>query len=198
VRRLLAGVAVVAAVAGAGCKSTGGSSDSSTKSDPIFGRNIPKQDLPVPGKDGYGADVRDPLLRNTQASKDGDRFEKEPYRPGSSTTPASLAAKGRDDQAGVPSIDDRPTGTPTSRSPVPFKPAADPGVPLDQSLAELRRIGAKWSDARRASNGEMVFDCDVPLGPNGEGPFRHYEGAGATEAAAANDAVKQIKSESNR
>jgi hypothetical protein len=200
-RRLVAGAVLAAAVAG--CKSTGKGDGGSgnTKSDPIFGRNIPKQDIPIPGKDGgYGADNRDPLLRNNQASRDGDRFEKEPYRPTAGTTPAALASKNRDDQASVPSLDDRPVGTPTGRSPAPFRPAADAdgGGTLDQALDDLRRLGVKWSAPRRGTNGETVLECDLPLGPNGEGPFRHYEGVGSSDAAAARDALKQIKSEPNR
>jgi hypothetical protein len=191
-------IGAVLATAAAGCKSTGSGDGGSAKADPIFGRHIPKQDLPIPGKDGYGSDTRDPLLRNTQASRDGDRYEKEPFRTGAGTTPASLAAKGGS-EASIPSIDDRPTGTPTSRNPVPFKPAAgDSGATFDQSLDELRRLGVKWNSPRRGATGETVFECDLPLGPNGEGPFRRYEGVGATEAAAASDALRQIKSEPNK
>jgi hypothetical protein len=198
-RRIAAGVVLAAAVAGAGCKSTKGDGGSGNiKSDPIFGRNIPKQDIPIPGKDGYGADTRDPLLRNTQASRDGDRYDKEPFRPSAGTTPAALAARNRDDLASVPSLDDRPAGTPTGRSPAPFRPAGDADGTLDQALDDLRRLGAKWSAPRRGANGDFVIECDVSLGPNGEGPFRRYEGIGPTDAAAARDALKQIKSEASR
>ncbi len=196
-RRFFAGVVLAVALFGPGCKSTnkGDSGSGNTKSDPIFGRNIPKQDIPIPGKDGYGADTRDPLLRNNTSASAGDR---EPYRTGAGTTPASLAAKSRDDQASIPSIDDRPSGTPMSRNPVPFKPAADAGGTFDQALDELRRLGVKWNAARRGSNGETIFECDVPMGPNGEGPYRRYEGVGASDVAAAQDAIKQIKSEPSR
>ncbi|HEY2786060.1 MAG TPA: hypothetical protein VGJ05_13920 [Fimbriiglobus sp.] len=199
-RRFVAGAILAAAIFGSGCKTTGSSSGGtgSTHSDPIFGRNIPKQDIPIPGSDGYGADNRDPLLRNMQASRDGNRYDKEPFRPNAGTTPAALAAKNGDGQASVPSIDDRPTGTPTSRNPVPFKPSADATGTIEQAQDELRRIGVKWNAPRRGSNGESIFECDVPMGPNGEGPFRRYEGFGASDAAAAWDAVKQIKSEPRR
>src|SRR5262245_50203101 len=198
-RRLAAGAALAAAVAGVGCKSTRGDGGSgNVKSDPIFGRNIPKQDIPIPGKDGY-ADSRDPLLRNGQAARDGDRFEKEPFRPTAGTTPAALASKNRDDQASVPSLDDRAVGTPTGRSPAPFRPAADDaGGTMDQPLDDLRRLGVKWTAPRRGANGETVIECDLPLGPNGEGPFRRYEGVGPSDAAAARDALRQIKSEPSR
>jgi hypothetical protein len=200
IRRLVAG-AIVVAVAGTGCKTTGkgDGGTGNTQSDPIFGRNIPKQDIPIPGKDGYGADARDPLFRNNHASRDGDRFDREPYRPTAGTTPAALAARNRDDQASIPSLDDRPTGTPTGRNPAPFRPATDDsGSTLDQALDDLRRLGVKWSTPRRGANGETVIECDLPLGPNGEGPFRRYEGVGPSDAVAARDALRQIKSESSR
>jgi hypothetical protein len=199
IRPLVAGA--VLAVAVAGCKSMKGDGGTgNVKSDPIFGRNIPKQDIPIPGKEGYGADTRDPLLKNSQAGRDGDRYDREPFRPSAGTTPAALAARNRDDLASVPSLEDRPSGTPTSRNPTPFRPAgdADTGGTLDQVLDDLRRLGAKWSAPRRGTNGDYVIECDLPLGPNGEGPFRRYEGVGPSDAAAARDAVRQIKSEPTR
>lgn len=201
-RPWLVGLLLSSAVLGSGCKSTGKTSgdggSGNTRADPIFGRNIPKQDLPIPGKDSYGAAPEDPLLKKGNASRDGDRFGKEPYRPNAATTPAALAAKNRDDQASVPFIDDRPSGTPASRSPAPFRPSANAGGTLDQALEELRRLGVKWTAPRRLANGEYVLECDMPLGPNGEGPFRHYEGVGPSEADAVRDAVKQIRSEPSR
>ena len=53
----------------------------------------------------------------------------------------------------------------------------------------------KSFDLRKFRSFETVFECDLPLGPNGDGPFRRYEGVGASDAAAARDVLRQIKSE---
>jgi hypothetical protein len=200
------GLALLCACVGSGCKlidrlknrdsggGGGGTSDTggTPKYDPLFGRNIPKQDVPIPGRDGY-ADGKDPLLKNGNAKRTDDA---EPYRPGPGTTPAALAAKPRDD-AGIPIIDDRTPGTATGRGPVPFKPSASAELDTngDSVLQELRKLGATWQPPRRGRNNETIFTCDVPLGSNGEGPIRRYEGVGPTDAAAMKDALNQIRVE---
>jgi hypothetical protein len=40
-------------------------------SDPIFGKNIPRQDIPIPGKDSYGADDRENAEALGHARREG-------------------------------------------------------------------------------------------------------------------------------
>src|SRR5688572_30650008 len=109
-RRVLGVGALTVMLAAMGCKSREGnggmfSSGPSRNNDPLVvgpGR-IPKQNLPVPGRDVAGAKGRgDPLLgsptgrtvdRRGGYTTDPERWKNGPYLPGPDGTPASLAAR---------------------------------------------------------------------------------------------------------
>ena len=116
-RRGLGLAALVAMLAVVGCKSRDGkggmfSSGPSRNADPLVvgpGR-IPKQNLPVPGRDTAGKGRTDPLLgsptgrtvdRRGGYTSDPERWKNGPYLPGPDGTPASLAARTRDDDEGL-------------------------------------------------------------------------------------------------
>ncbi|OWK38023.1 hypothetical protein [Fimbriiglobus ruber] len=115
--RLAVWAGACAAVVAGGCKSGDKSKDDGStpkRGDPLFGSRIPPQDLPVPGKDGYGSkQKRDPLLgtptaddkRNDRAGDTPDATpaggsaslpprtstREVPFRPDRTVTPAALA-----------------------------------------------------------------------------------------------------------
>lgn len=209
-------VARLAALAGcallAGCRSSrpGGGGGGATRGDPLLGgRYIPKTDLPIPTKDSAGRG-RDPLFTTPAGRDKAEKVEKEdragadlprePFRPGPETTAAGLAGGLSRDDSSL-SIGERPDrrtgGAATGRGPVMLRPrdGTAGGPTIEQVTAELRRLGATWSDPMR-EGGEYVVRVTVPAGEDGQ--VRQYEGAGATAAAAAKQALDQIKSDQNR
>ncbi len=224
-RRLgLAAWAGAFAAALAGCRSSGGYADRGggetggtlTSRDPLLGgTRIPPQNLPVPGKDGYGSrERRDPLLGSPTGRDDGSERAgkadgggsasrgagKEPFRPGPGTTNAALAGALVPDDTEL-SIGERRTPGKTTgqpRGPVPLRPkdAANPppGPGFDEVTDQLKRYGATWDPPVR-EGGEYVFRCDVPTDPDRPGLVRRYEGAGPTAAAAAKQVLDQVKSD---
>jgi hypothetical protein len=219
--RLAAWAGAFVAVLLAGCRSSGrllgrgggGDGDQMARNDPLFGTRIPPQNLPIPGKDSYGArEKADPLYgapasrdgRDEQASKGsgkgsasrGPRFGKEPYRPSAETTNAALAGHLQPDDSEMSIGDRRPVAVPASiRGPVPLTPkdSSDTGGPtLDQIEAELRKYGGQLGRATR-EGGQYVVRCDVTLDPDQPGLIRSYTGAGVTPTAAARQVLDQVR-----
>jgi hypothetical protein len=161
--------------------------------DPLLGgKYIPKQDIPIPGRD-EAIEKRDPLLR---ASND----RREPFRLGPENTTAALAGKPQDD---VPRLDDRRMPNEAGRGPVPFKApdgtradAPTASLPtLDTQLDTLRSWGARFGEPQRDSNGEYSFACELP---GGDGPVKRYEGVGRSPTAAVFQVVDQIRTDRGR
>lgn len=173
-------------------KSTGGGSDD--RPDPLLGGSrIPATNLPIPGKDGYGLEKRDPLL-GAPAARDKDKAakeEREPYRLRTVDTVAAMAGTPRD-PGGLSIGDRRPAATPTGNGPVEFKPDASGGRSYDQIAAELRQFKADF-DSPVKEGGEYVLRADVPIEGGPGGTVRRYEGAGATPAAAAKQVLDAVK-----
>src|SRR5262249_52752191 len=113
---------------------------------------------------------------------DPERF-KGTYIPSMNSTPAALAAKGRDEGLKIDTPDDR----------APLKqvgavvPAASGGDALEPMYAELEKNGAKRGETSLGKeDGKFVFRAAVPIGNNGA--KRQYMGVGETQ----NEAVKQV------
>jgi hypothetical protein len=205
--RGVVGIAALAVMlAAVGCKSRDGkggmfSSGPSRNNDPLVvgpGR-IPKQNLPVPGRDLAGARGRsDPLLgsptgrtvdRRGGYGEDPERWKNGPYLPGPDGTPASLAARTRNDEEGL-KID--------GGGGVPLKPAAGDvpatGGGRDDGLLfeELARYGVKRGDySISREGGQVVARVRVPIA--GGGASRGYVGTGRTETAAIQQVLDQVK-----
>jgi hypothetical protein len=172
-----------------------------SRGDPLLGgARIPPQDLPLPGREGYGArERRDPLLGSPaardgtgeRASKEGSKgsairqpTKDEPFRPGPGTTNAALAGHLVPDD--TLSIGDRRTPGRTASQP------RDNGAEFDRLTEDLRRLGATVSTPERTGNGYEVR-ASVPLGDAGR--VRQYTGTGPTAAAAAQQVFEQIQSD---
>jgi hypothetical protein len=162
--------------------------------DPLFGgKLIPKQDIPIPGRNEL-ADSRDPLLRATASNS-----RSEPFRLTPKDTTAALAGTPRDD---VPQLNDRRSNE-AGRGAVPFQAPGGAGagsdrgpmtasIPtLDASYDTLRQWNAKFGQPTRDANGEYSFSAEIP---GGDGPTRRFEGGGATPAAAVMQVVDQVRS----
>jgi len=205
-RRIAGTLSLALVLCSFGCKSKdSGPTSNLTKNDPLLagpGR-IPRQNVPVPGRDGTAGGKRaDPLLGSptsgTRANAGGgfpddpDRWKKGPYVPGPGGSPAALAGKQKDDGEGL-SID-LPGGvglTPAGGA----APAPTPVQPLgsDAAFAELARYGVKRGDYTIAREDAMVVvRVKVLMAP--EGPSRSFTGQGPTESAAVKQVVDQLKS----
>ena len=172
-----------------------------SRGDPLLGGSrIPPQNLPVPGREGYGAkERRDPLL-GSPAGRDGNAKQAgqggskesairrptkdEPFRPGPGTTNAALAGHLVPDD--TLSIGDRRTPGRTASQP------KDAGPDADRAADELRRLGATVEGPSRSGDGYEVR-ASVPLGD--EGRVRQYTGTGPTAATAVKQVLDQIKSD---
>jgi hypothetical protein len=197
-------LAVLAAVlALTGCKSRDGgggmfSSGPSRTADPLVvgpGR-IPKQNLPVPGRDLAGGNRSDPLLgsptgrtadRRGGYTSDPERWKNGPYLPGPTGTPASLAARTRGDEEGLKI--EAPGG-------IPLKPAggAVPATPVSGESGlifdELAKFGVNRGDySISQQDGQVVARVKVPI----SGASRGYVGTGRTETAALRQVLEQVK-----
>jgi hypothetical protein len=163
--------------------------------DPLLGGvKIPPTDLPIPGKDAYGKERRDPLLGSPTGRDDRtSRTTRDPFRTGPETTVAGLTGRlTPGDEA--PGIGDRREpvipagGVPLTR------PAPTSTAKLDDVTAELKRFGGTWTEPVKES-GEYLFRVDVPVEGGADGAVRRYQGSGASAAAAAADALAQIKTD---
>ena len=191
----------------------GGSGSLTSRGDPLFGgAKIPPQNLPIPSRGENAARTRDPLLtpgratgdtRSAGGEKSKDRASlppprDDPYRPSRKQTAAALAGRiiPRDD-LGL-SIGDRTPATITPAGGFDTIPLSDSdnGALAGQVAAELRSLGAAWDSPVRTATGYQ-FRCTVPIGSPGRdgrpGLIRQYEGIGPTAAAAARDALTQIR-----
>lgn len=201
----------------------GGKTGSLTsRGDPLLGgARIPPQNLPIPGR-GESAQSRDPLLGRPRTTGDtgtertarGDAGKEQasirrddPYRPTKSQTNAALAGRiiSPDDTL---SIGDRiPEVTPASGTdgPAPFRlPGGGTfidGMASSEVAEALRKLGATAEPPERTANG-FAIRVTVPIGQAGAdgrpGLIRQYEGIGPTAAAAAADALNQIRSDVGR
>jgi hypothetical protein len=197
--RVLAGaVGLALLLAAVGCKSKDGGSASTTKNhDPLVmgpGR-IPKQNIPIPDRGTAGKDKPDPLL-GSPTGRDGktgssynsgaERWKNGPFIPGTDTTPAALAGRGRDDDEGLrietPGAGVRPAGGTVSPD-------------TDGLLTELQKYGVKRGDyGFDREGGTALFRARVPIGND---RVRQYTGQGATPAEAVRQVLEQVKSDRN-
>jgi hypothetical protein len=185
----------------AGCKSKDGGGASAgggrPAADPLVvgpGR-IPKQNIPIPGRDTGTAGIKgDPLLGSptsrpgsrTGYADDPNRWKGGPYVPGPGGTPAALASRPADDGEGL-RLDVVPAGG-----------AAPAGAADDGPFAELAGYGVKRGEVTVSRDGgQVVVTVRVPI-PGGDGRARGYTGAGPTEAAAVRQVVEQIKADERK
>jgi hypothetical protein len=175
----------------AGCRSSQRNSDGDAR-DPLYGRYIPKQDLPIPGRDS-ASKGRDPLLVSPTSSGSKRVNPDEPFRNTKETTPAGLAANVRVEDTGM-SMGDRRTGAEPAIRGVPLRPSQETvmgGESLNQYAEELRRLRARYDSPIREANGDYAMTATVPTGK--DGALRKYEASGPSAAAAAKQLVEQIK-----
>jgi hypothetical protein len=176
---------VILAVSACGCRS----SSKSQNTDPLYGRYIPKQDLPMPTRDASKG--RDPLLVSPTSKT-------EPFRNTKATTVANLAANVKVEDSGLSMGDRRGTAEPAMRG-VPLRrsveTASGVGESWERSVEELRRMRARYDNPIRDGN-EYVMTANVPNGP--DGAMRRYEASGSSAAAAAKQLVDQIKADQEK
>jgi hypothetical protein len=176
----------------AGCRSTR-NSDGDAR-DPLYGRYIPKQDLPIPGRDSAGKG-RDPLLASPTSSGSKRVNPDEPFRNSQATTPAGLAANVRVEDTGMSMGDRRTEAQPVIRG-VPLRPSQETVMgseTLNQYAEELRRLRARYDSPIREANGDYTMTATVPNGK--DGALKRYEAGGPNAAAAAKQLVEQIKAD---
>jgi len=159
-------------LAGGGCRSTQKSSGGE-KRDPLFGRYIPKQDLPIP-------DRRDPLL-TAPASNPKRASKSEPFRNTMETTTAGLAGNVRVEDSGLSLGDRRAPGQPLKR---------EAGESWDHIAAELHRLKARYHAPVRDDSGEYVMTATVQ---SATGAMKRYEATGVSAAAAAKQLLESIR-----
>ena len=214
VRRLV-GLAVVAA-SFTGCKafSGGGSSPdrpaADKRGDPILGMRLPPQDVPVGGKADLAGTKRDPILTSPSgrgrdnpsghANKSGPgevsalpprlglpEDSRAPYRPGVEASPAALAA--------APKPDDTLT---INRRAIPASIVAPDDGKADSLYAkatrQLRDYNATWATPVKTDGGYSVT-AQRSQSAKSDGPYRKYQGVGATPTAALQSAAEQIRAD---
>jgi hypothetical protein len=158
-------------------------------SDPLLGgKLIPKQDIPIPGRNDR-AESKDPLLYGSVSSND----RREPFRLTPESTNAALAGKGVED---VPRLDDRRKSEP-GKGPVPFKPPTESGGALTASIPnvetqfdQLRTMNAVFNRPIQDKNGDFFFTAEVQ---NADGRVQRFEGTGISASAAVNQVLEQIR-----
>lgn len=189
---ILAAVVLVAGLSG--CKS---SRSSTASGDPLNGRYIPKQDLPLPGRDSAGKS-RDPLLASpTSGSK--KPTPDEPFRNSKATTTAGLAGHVIVEDTGLSLGDRRTNAEPATRG-VPLRPSHETvavgGESWERNTEELRRLRARYDAPVLDARGEYVMTATVPGAK--DGALRRYEASGPSAASAAKQLADQIKSDEDR
>lgn len=170
-----------------GCRSLSREGDSSR--DPLHGRYIPKQDLPIP-------DRRDPLYTSPASSPKTASANREPFRNSTTTTPARLAANVAVEDSGL-SLGDRRTGAETATRGVPLRRATETvgaaSSDWQRYADELHRLRARYEPPQREPTGEYSITATVPSGP--DGALRRYEAVGPTAADAARQLIQQIRAD---
>ncbi len=211
VRQLL-GLAVVAASL-TGCKafSGGGSTDrpaADKRGDPILGMRLPPQDVPVGGKTDLAGTKRDPILTSPSGrarDKDSGHANKAapgevsslpprlgipddgrtPYRPGLESSPAALASGAK--------VDDTLT---INRRAIPASIVNTTDTKADETYSKatrlLRDYNATWATPVKTDGGYTVT-VQRSQSAKSDGPFRKYQGVGATPTAALQSAADQIR-----
>ncbi len=190
------GLALVAGL-GSGCRLFKGENGGGAgMRDPLFGRDrIPATDLPTGRENARGK--ADPLL--VPPGKDDDRVSsdlpggdrREPFRTGPNTTAAGLA-RGKSDpllsvRADEPADDRRARG-----GPVYLQDTRNAST-LERTLDDLKRLGVTVGEPLRDGDEYILRGERVD-----QSIRRRYEGAGRTAAAAAQDLLEQVRSESGR
>ena len=169
-----------------GCKST----EKSGSRDPLYGRYIPKTDLPIP-------DRRDPLYTSpTSGTKQSANSE--PFRNSKATTAAGLASHVKVEDTGLSMGDRRTSAEPATRG-VPLKPGGagvSSGEPFEDYAGELRRLRARYDAPVRDANGDYVLSATVPRGA--DGAMKRYESTGKTAAEAAKQLIADIHADDER
>lgn len=176
---------VLIAAAACGCQGFQRSGDrGGERRDPLYGRYIPKQDLPIP-------DRKDPLYSAPASRTSRD----EPFRNSKSTTVAGLAANVRVEDTGL-SLGDRRTPAEPARG-VPLRPARETitavGESFERYAEELRRRNVRYETPTRDANGEYLMQASVPIGS--DGAFRRVEASGPSPAAAAKQLLEMIRAD---
>ncbi len=199
--------------AGSGCRlfnkggSGGGGSLTSGTRDPLLGRDrIPATNLPTGRENARGK--RDPLLAppgdaDARLSSDlppsDGAGRKEPFRTGPETTAAGLArGSASDDPLLVVGAEEPPdrrvSGNTTGRGPVMLQGGRGSDAGFEQVVADLKRYGVRVGETLREGS-DYVLRGERE---SADGLRRRYEGVGMTAAAAANDLLEQVRSDSDR
>ena len=190
--------ALMAVLALAGCKSSGGGDGGSGRGrDPlVYGPNrIPPQNVPVPDRGGIGSKGKtDPLIgaptgkpldKSGVGYSDGPERFKGPVVPGPGTTPAALAGKKDGDELKIDGSENRvplrPAGGVTPTAGVgpasEFAGGAEAGGGVDALFGELEKYGVKRDDRSLGrESGQYLFRASVPI--SGNGARRQYTGVG--------------------
>ncbi|MBX9628157.1 MAG: hypothetical protein K2X82_30445 [Gemmataceae bacterium] len=165
---------------------------------------IPKQNLPIPGRDTGTAGIKSDPLLGSPTARPGSRtgYADDParrkgglYVPDQGGTPAALTALPNDG-------DGLRVDPPTGGGEATVRPAggtaprdADPDA--DRLYADLATFGAKRADASVSRDGgQVVVTVPVPIGGlGGDGRVRGYTGTGPTEAAAVRQLLDQVKAD---
>lgn len=176
---------VLFAAAACGCQGIQrGGERSGERRDPLYGRYIPKQDLPIP-------DRKDPLYSAPASRTSRD----EPFRNSKATTVAGLAANVRVEDTGL-SLGDRRTQAEPARG-VPLRPARETitavGESFERYAEELRRRNVRYEFPTRDHNGEFRMQASLPIG--NDGAFRRVEASGTSPAAAAKQLLEMLRTD---
>jgi hypothetical protein len=170
----------------AGCRSfQRGTSGDGDRRDPLYGKYIPKTDLPVPGR-------KDPLY-TAPVSDSKKPSQDQPFRNSKATSVAGLAGNIKVEDTGMSLGDRRPNAEPVPRG-VPLTRSGGPlpaGDGYDRLAEELQRRRVRYDDPQRDAQGGYSMTGRVAHGADGQ--LRQYVGIGATPAAAAKDLLLQLQ-----
>lgn len=160
--------------------------------DPLLGERIPRQNLPVPGRDSYGQINSDPLLNPPSKVASVNR---DPFRLGKNTTAAALSMRGTDESdvlaiKDLPPDNNLPTITPTSAT------SPSTNSEINDYIGKLRAVGGKPFAPTKLSNDTYEFRCAVPISTSGA--MRQYTGVGDSPLAAVQDVYVQVREDLSR